>query len=413
MKKIVIFSTAILLFLSFFTTSFIALSAKTDDEATPEYTLGDIDGSGEIDSTDYLKIKNTFLSKLTLKGTELALADVNFDGEIDSTDYLGVKESFLKDTPLDDSQWAEYEGKEKFTAISQADEFKVQFERFALWETIGNINEYVDPQSSTKAVLHYQDWFEEYYSEDDFSYSPDSSDMVLRPENIEVELPSGETVEAKFRWSDVTSYGSFVFRYHNEANGYWFLNQNKEIVGIRLFSDFLETNKDRSVKDDSVLQNIGLEKANSLFGDKGFKFQSYSTSGSEKTFRYTRYINNIATTDYVTVTLNQFGDIKGYFYHDTGLDKYDLRSFNVNDDYSLYYDKVMEVCTNLISNEALFDEFWSYHKDKAATTTICMDEPVFGISKDGKIAGFAKIRFVDENNYEYQTELIGFHAFEK
>lgn len=412
MKKIFIFSTAILLFFSIFATSFTALSAVNDTETSPKYTLGDIDVSGEIDSTDYLKIKNTFLSKLTLKGTEFALADVNFDGIIDTTDYLNIRESFLKEEPLDNSGWATYEGKESFTAVPMTDEFKVQFERFEAWETIGNVNDYLEPKSKSNKIMHYQDWFGDFSEEASGDYSWEASETSSPQKNIEVELPSGKTETATLQCSEVTSYGNFVYRYYNGGAGYWYLNKNKETVGIRLFSEFLEKNEDRNVKDELELQNIGLEKANSLSEGKIFKFHSSTINGSTYTFRYVRYINNIATTDYVSVTLNSLGDIKGYFYHDTGLDKYDLRSFNVNDDYSIYYDKVMEICTNLISNDALFDELWGA-KYKDSTTTINMDQPVFGISKDGKIAGFAKIRFINENNYEYQTELIGFYAIEK
>ncbi len=56
---------------------------------------GDVDGSGTVDSTDYLQVKKTFLNDITLEGVFLTAADTNQDGLVDSTDYLQIKNYFL------------------------------------------------------------------------------------------------------------------------------------------------------------------------------------------------------------------------------------------------------------------------------------------------------------------------------
>lgn len=57
--------------------------------------LGDVDGSGEINSTDRLRIKKYFLHLYELNDLYLTASDVNCDGEITSTDYLKIKLHFL------------------------------------------------------------------------------------------------------------------------------------------------------------------------------------------------------------------------------------------------------------------------------------------------------------------------------
>ncbi len=57
--------------------------------------LGDVDGSGDINSTDCLRIKRYFLHLYELDDLYLNAADVNRDGEITATDYLRIKMHFL------------------------------------------------------------------------------------------------------------------------------------------------------------------------------------------------------------------------------------------------------------------------------------------------------------------------------
>jgi hypothetical protein len=57
--------------------------------------LGDVDGSGIVDSTDYMRLKNAFMGAITLEGVNQMAADVLPDGKIDATDYLRIKSYFL------------------------------------------------------------------------------------------------------------------------------------------------------------------------------------------------------------------------------------------------------------------------------------------------------------------------------
>ena len=66
-------------------------------ENTPEEKKGDVNGDGNIDSTDYLIIKSTFLGKTSLNSTQYNAADIDSNGIIDTTDYLRVKSHFLGD----------------------------------------------------------------------------------------------------------------------------------------------------------------------------------------------------------------------------------------------------------------------------------------------------------------------------
>ncbi len=62
--------------------------------------LGDVDGSGEIDSTDYLRLKSALLSQITLEGAYYLAADADKDGSLSSSDYLRLKSHFLGDFNL-------------------------------------------------------------------------------------------------------------------------------------------------------------------------------------------------------------------------------------------------------------------------------------------------------------------------
>jgi hypothetical protein len=58
--------------------------------------LGDVDGNGIVDGTDYMRIKAVFLKTFTLNDAESCAADVDKNGVIDSTDYMQIKAYFLK-----------------------------------------------------------------------------------------------------------------------------------------------------------------------------------------------------------------------------------------------------------------------------------------------------------------------------
>lgn len=68
-----------------------------------EFTVivcGDVDGSGEIDSTDYIKIKYVFLGEAELEDIYLEAANADRNEEINSTDYLRIKGYFLGELDL-------------------------------------------------------------------------------------------------------------------------------------------------------------------------------------------------------------------------------------------------------------------------------------------------------------------------
>ncbi len=57
--------------------------------------LGDVDGTGIIDGTDYLRVKSKFLGTLDLDNNQTIAADVDKNGIIDGTDYMRIKGQFL------------------------------------------------------------------------------------------------------------------------------------------------------------------------------------------------------------------------------------------------------------------------------------------------------------------------------
>ncbi len=62
--------------------------------------LGDVDGSGVVDATDYMRIKSVFVGTYSLQGAYFISADVMEDGVINSTDYLRIKSFFFGDYDL-------------------------------------------------------------------------------------------------------------------------------------------------------------------------------------------------------------------------------------------------------------------------------------------------------------------------
>ena len=68
--------------------------AGTDCRIDDKYTvamLGDINGDGEVKSTDYMLIKNYIMGKTKFKVSQKIAADLNKDEEVKATDYMLVK----------------------------------------------------------------------------------------------------------------------------------------------------------------------------------------------------------------------------------------------------------------------------------------------------------------------------------
>ncbi len=89
-KSLFIFFAFVLLLSSVFSSAYA--------DGNLDYHKGDIDRDGSLSGTDYLAIKNYFLSDSDLSGFQKIMADVNNDEKINSTDYLLIKSHFLGKT---------------------------------------------------------------------------------------------------------------------------------------------------------------------------------------------------------------------------------------------------------------------------------------------------------------------------
>lgn len=69
--------------------------AYASDAGAPALSLGDLDGSGRIDATDYLLLKRYCIGTFVLTEEQMAAADINRDGKIDAVDYMLVKRAVL------------------------------------------------------------------------------------------------------------------------------------------------------------------------------------------------------------------------------------------------------------------------------------------------------------------------------
>lgn len=61
----------------------------------PARAIGDIDGNGRIEATDYMLLKRAVLGTTVLSGEATAAADINRDGKINSYDYMVLKRAIL------------------------------------------------------------------------------------------------------------------------------------------------------------------------------------------------------------------------------------------------------------------------------------------------------------------------------
>jgi hypothetical protein len=57
--------------------------------------MGDVDGTGAVDSTDYMRIKAAMLKTSSLDSLQTQAADVDENGTIDATDYMRIKAHFI------------------------------------------------------------------------------------------------------------------------------------------------------------------------------------------------------------------------------------------------------------------------------------------------------------------------------
>jgi uncharacterized protein YjbI with pentapeptide repeats len=75
-------------------TGCVVLCPSTSEQLTI-IVSGDVDGNGNIDSTDYIRVKSAFLGSLDLSEAYTKAADVDESSKIDSTDYIRIKGHFL------------------------------------------------------------------------------------------------------------------------------------------------------------------------------------------------------------------------------------------------------------------------------------------------------------------------------
>lgn len=76
----------------------VGTGCKVSTEDGKEYTVivsGDIDGTGIIDTADYLQVKKAFLGDLSLNGVYFTAADIDGSETLTTTDYLRIKGYFL------------------------------------------------------------------------------------------------------------------------------------------------------------------------------------------------------------------------------------------------------------------------------------------------------------------------------
>lgn len=69
--------------------------AYASDAGNPVLALGDLNGNGKIDSTDYLMLKRYCLDTFALTEEQIAAADVNRDGRVNALDYMMVKRAAM------------------------------------------------------------------------------------------------------------------------------------------------------------------------------------------------------------------------------------------------------------------------------------------------------------------------------
>ncbi len=63
---------------------------------------GDLDGSGSVDTNDYMRLKASILGTMLLSPAETAAADVDHSGTVGATDYMQIKAHFLGEYNLYD-----------------------------------------------------------------------------------------------------------------------------------------------------------------------------------------------------------------------------------------------------------------------------------------------------------------------
>lgn len=100
MKKLLIIAVVIAMLMTMLTAGFAAENELADSQPTTdtqqnEYTLGDVNGNGEIDSMDYVLLKRAYFGTYNFNEDVKSCADINENGEIDTMDYILLKRAYF------------------------------------------------------------------------------------------------------------------------------------------------------------------------------------------------------------------------------------------------------------------------------------------------------------------------------
>ncbi len=72
-----------------------AINTALNTPDTPDVMKGDVNGDGEINSTDFTQVRRHFLGTFTIAEEHLDAADVDSDGQINGTDFMRIRRHFL------------------------------------------------------------------------------------------------------------------------------------------------------------------------------------------------------------------------------------------------------------------------------------------------------------------------------
>ena len=83
------------------------LKDNLNDKTYTIIVLGDVNGDGEVKSTDYMRIKSYIMDNAKMNDNEKLAADINEDGQIKSTDYMRIKSYIMDSNPITVKQTGE------------------------------------------------------------------------------------------------------------------------------------------------------------------------------------------------------------------------------------------------------------------------------------------------------------------
>lgn len=100
---------------------------------------GDITGDGELNSSDYIKVRYGFLGLYEMSGVEAEAADVNDDSDINSTDFTQIRRHFLNTYDIHENKEITYTNEKWMSLIANNSEYasdlrtEVTYDRHKEW----------------------------------------------------------------------------------------------------------------------------------------------------------------------------------------------------------------------------------------------------------------------------------------